>query len=93
MVMKKNNLRSKFSDIKNITKLSLSELPLQIKQKIRDKAVDQAEKNLIAYGRSIEEMTLEDYEHFVKEEETKIWGNIRGKSFNAALLVFFGISL
>ena len=91
--MKKNNLGSKFSDIKNITKLSLSELPLQIKQKIRDKAVDQAEKNLIAYGRSIEEMTLEDYEHFVKEEETKIWRNIRGKSFNAALLVFFGVSL
>ena len=91
-IMKRNNLITKFTDIKNITKLPLGELPDQIKQKIRDKAVDRTEKNLIAYGKTIDELTLEDYEHFVREEEMKIWKNIRGKSLNAALLLFFGIS-
>ena len=83
---------SKLSALKSLTKLQISELPIEIKQKIRKKAINNVEKNMISYGKTLDEMSPRDYEHFVWEEEYKIWKNIKGKSFNAILLVFFGIS-
>ena len=83
---------SKFSDLKNLTKLQMSEIPIEIKQKIRKKAISNVERNMISYGQTLDEMSAGDYEHVVCEEEDKIWKGIKGKSFNAILLVFFGVS-
>ena len=84
---------SKFNDLKSLTKLKISEVPVDIRQKIRDKAISNVEKNMISYGKNLNDMNESDYEDFVCNEEEKIWKDIKSKSFNAVLLVFFGISL
>ena len=90
--MKMNKFIAKFSNLKSLTKLQMSEIPIEIKQKIRKKAVSNVEKNMISYGKALDEITINDYENLVCEEEEKIWKDIKGKSFNAILLVFFGVS-
>tara|TARA_B100001059_G_C17449842_1_gene386869 strand:+ start:63 stop:338 length:276 start_codon:yes stop_codon:yes gene_type:complete len=90
--MKTNKFISKFSNLKSLTKLHMSEIPIEIKQKIRNKAISNVEKSMISYGKTLDEMNSDDYEHIVCEEEEKIWKDIKGKSFNAILLVFFGVS-
>ena len=90
--MKTNKFISKFSNLKSLTRLQMSEIPIEIKQKIRNKAINNVEKNMISYGKTLDEMNSNDYEHLVCEEEEKIWNNIKGKSLNAILLVFFGVS-
>ena len=85
-------LMMRFSPIKELSKLPFSDYPDHIKQKIRDKAVERAEKNFIMYGKLLNEVSISDYEHCVKEEERKIWNNIKGKSFSAVLLLF-GVSI
>ena len=86
-------LLSKFNDLKNLAKIHINELPVDIRQKIRDKAISNVEKNMISYGRSLNDITESDYEDFVCNEEEKIWREIKSKSFNAILLIFFGVSL
>ena len=86
------NFMMRFSPIKELSKLPFSDYPDHIKQKIRDKAVERAEKNFIMYGKLLNEVSISDYEHCVKEEETKIWNSIKGKSFGAVLLLF-GVSI
>jgi len=88
--MKKFLLR--LSPIKELSNLPFSEYPDHIKQKIRDKAVDRAEKQFIIYGKPLNEVGVSDYEHCVKEEERKIWSSIKGKSLSAVLLLF-GVSI
>lgn len=90
--MNTNEFLSKFSNLKNLTKLQMSEIPMEIKQKIRKKAISNVEEIMISYGKKLDELTIKDYEHLVCEEEEKIWKNIKGKSFNAILLIFFGVS-
>ncbi len=90
--MKMNKFITKFSNLKSLTKLQMSEIPIEIKQKIRKKAISNVEKNMISYGKTLDEMAVNDYEHLVCEEEEKIWKDIKGKSFNAILLIFFGSS-
>ena len=85
-------LMMRFSPIKELSKLPFSDYPDHIKQKIRDKAVERAEKNFIMYGKLLNEVSISDYEHCVKEEERKIWNSIKGKSFSAVLLLF-GVSI
>jgi len=91
--MKIKNLIPRFSEIRKLTKLPLSELPIEIKQKVRDKAISNVEKHMISYGKNLNDITESDYEDFVCNEEEKIWKDIKSKSFNAILLVFFGVSL
>ena len=86
------NFMMRFSPIKELSKLPFSDYPDHIKQKIRDKAVERAEKNFIMYGKLLHEVSVSDYEHCVKEEERKIWNSIKGKSFSAVLLLF-GVSI
>ena len=86
-------LLSKFNDLKNLAKIHINELPVDIRQKIRDKDKSNVEKNMISYGRSLNDITENDYEDFVCNEEEKIWQEIKSKSFNAILLIFFGVSL
>jgi len=82
----------RLSPIKELSELPFSEYPDHIKQKIRDKAVERAEKNFIMYGKTLDEINVSHYEHCVKEEEKKIWSSIRGKSLGAVLLLF-GVSI
>ncbi len=86
-------LVSKYNDLKNLAKTHINELPVDIRQKIRDRAISNVEKNMIAYGRTLNDITESDYEDFVCNEEEKIWKEIKSKSFNAILLIFFGVSL
>ena len=72
--------------------MPFSKYPDHIKQKIRDKAVERAEKNFIMCGKTLNEVDVSDYEHCVKEEEREIWNSIKGKSFSAVLLLF-GVSI
>ena len=87
-----NKFLLRLSPIKELSKLPFSDYPDHIKQKIRDKAVERAEKNFIMYGKLLHEVSVSDYEHCVKEEERKIWNSIKGKSFSAVLLLF-GVSI
>ena len=78
--MKTNKLISKLSNLKSLTKLQMNEIPIEIKQKIRNKAISNVEKNMISYGRTLDEMNSDDYEHIVCEEEEKIWKIANKKS-------------
>lgn len=86
------NLLQRMSPIKELSKLPFSEYPDHVKQKIRDKAVERAERNFIMYGKPLSEVSVSDYEHCVKEEEKKIWDGIKGRTFGAVLLLF-GVSI
>jgi hypothetical protein len=63
------NFMMRFSPIKELSKLPFSDYPDHMKQKIRDKAVERAEKNFIMYGKLLNDVSVSDYEHCVKEEE------------------------
>jgi len=80
------------STINKLSKTPVSDYPLHVKQKIRDKAIERAEKNFIMYGRKLEELSISEYESCVREEEEKIWSGIKKKSFSAVLLLF-GIAI
>ena len=44
-----------------------------VKKKVREKAISRTESNLIYNGRSIDEISDEDLEHLIADEEDKIW--------------------
>ena len=41
-------LVSKYNDLKNLAKTHINEVPVDIRQKIRDRAISNVEKNMIA---------------------------------------------
>ena len=46
---------------------------IKIKQRIRDKAIKNAERNLILAGRKLNDLTPEEWEFIVAEEEILVW--------------------
>ncbi len=48
---------------------------IKIKQRIRDKAIKNAERNLILAGRKLNDLTPEEWEFIVAEEEILVWEN------------------
>ena len=45
----------------------------KVKQKVRNKAMKQAKTSLIKAGRKLEDLSLEDLEHVIAEQEKEIW--------------------
>ena len=45
----------------------------KVKQKVRNKAIKQAETQMILAGKTLNELSLEDWEHIVAEQEKEVW--------------------
>ena len=64
----------------------------KIKDKMREKAIARAETRIIIAGRRPEDLSQEDLEIVVREEEDKIKGELKEKGF-LAVLALLGINL
>ncbi len=62
-----------------------------VKKKVREKAISRTESNLIYNGRSIEEISDEDLEHLIADEEDKIWQTMKTSGI-AAFAAMLGIA-
>ena len=62
-----------------------------VKKKVRQKAISRTESNLILNGRSIEEISDDDLEHLIADEEDKIWQTMITSGV-AAIAAIFGIA-
>ena len=60
---------------------------IKIKQRIRDKAIKNAERNLILAGRKLNDLTPEEWEFIVAEEEILVWEKYK----KGGLISLFGI--
>ena len=45
----------------------------KVKQRVRNKAIKQAETQMIVAGKKLDELSLEDWEHIVAEQEKEVW--------------------
>ena len=82
-----------YKNIKAITSLSFKEYPDKIKQKIRDHAVKRADKHMIIYGIDLNQIEIDEYEHYVYIEEQKIIHDLKRRSFSAILMLSLGVSI
>ena len=64
----------------------------KVKQKVRNKAVKNAETALIYAGRKLHDLTPEEWEHIVAEEEIAVWEKYKkGGLISAVAMFFWGI--
>ena len=64
----------------------------RVKQKVRYKAVKNAETALILAGRKLHDLTPEEWEHIVAEEEIAVWEKYKkGGLISAVAMFFWGI--
>jgi|TARA_A200000113_G_scaffold556_2_gene593 predicted alpha/beta superfamily hydrolase len=64
----------------------------KVKQRVRDRAVKNAETALILAGRKLHDLTPEEWEHIVAEEETAVWERYKkGGLISAIGIAFWGI--
>ena len=61
----------------------------RVKQKVRDKAVKNAETALILAGRKLNDLTIEEWEHIVAEEEIAVWEKYKKGGLISAVAIFF----
>ena len=52
----------------------------KVKQRVRNKAIKQAETQMIVAGKKLDELSLEDWEHVVAEQEKEVWDSSDRKS-------------
>ena len=45
----------------------------KVKQRVRNKAIKQAQTQMIVAGKKLGELSLEDWEHVVAEQEKEVW--------------------
>ena len=45
----------------------------KVKQRVRNKAIKQAETQMIVAGKKLDELSIEDWEHVVAEQEKEVW--------------------
>ena len=64
---------------------------LIVRQKVRNKAIKKAETNLIYNGTRQEDLSPEDWEHVVAEEEKALWESY--KKYPLWALIAFGFWL
>jgi len=61
----------------------------RVKQKVRYKAVKNAETALILAGRKLHDLTPEEWEHIVAEEEIAVWEKYKKGGLISAVAIFF----
>ena len=61
----------------------------RVKQKVRNKAVKNAETALIYAGRKLHDLTPEEWEHIVAEEEIAVWEKYKKGGLISAVAIFF----
>ena len=76
--------------IKNLEKF-IGGQTLKVRQKVRDKAIKKAESKLIFHRTKQEDLTLEEWEHVVSEEEMALWESY--KKYPLWALIAFGFWL
>lgn len=64
----------------------------KIRDKLREKAIARAETRIIIAGRRPEDLSEEDLEIVVREEEDKLKGELKEKGF-LAVLALLGINI
>ena len=62
-----------------------------LKQKVRNQAINSAKSNLIYSGKKAEDISDEDWEHLVADEEIKIWERYKTGGL-AAIAALIGIT-
>ena len=67
-------------------------IPSKYRQRLREKAIDNAKTRIALAGNQASNMSQQDLEIIVKEEEDKIHSSVKEKGL-LAVLAFFGISL
>ena len=60
-------------DVMNSIESYVEKQTNKVKQKVRNKAVKNAETALIYAGRKLHDLTPEEWEHIVAEEEIAVW--------------------
>ncbi|MAX49288.1 MAG: hypothetical protein CMD75_00460 [Gammaproteobacteria bacterium] len=64
----------------------------KVKQRVRNKAVKNAETALIFAGRKLHDLTPEEWEHIVAEEEIAVWEKYKkGGLISAIGIAFWGM--
>ena len=64
----------------------------KVKQRVRNKAVKNAETALIYAGRKLHDLTPEEWEHIVAEEEIAVWEKYKkGGLISAIGIAFWGM--
>jgi hypothetical protein len=63
----------------------------KVKQRVRNKAVKNAETALIFAGRKLHDLTPEEWEHIVAEEEIAVWEKYKKGGLISAFIAFWGI--
>ena len=61
----------------------------RVKQKVRNKAVKNAETALILAGRKLNDLTPDEWEHIVAEEEIAVWEKYKKGGLISAVVIFF----
>ena len=61
----------------------------RVKQKVRNKAVKNAETALILAGRKLNDLTPEEWEHIVAEEEIAVLEKYKKGGLISAVAIFF----
>ena len=62
----------------------------KVKQRVRKKAIKQAETQMIIAGKKLDDLSLEDWEHVVAEQEKDIWDKYtKGGLWTAIGLAFW----
>ena len=63
----------------------------KVRQKVRDKAFKNAETTLILAGRKLNDLTPQEWEHIVAEEEIAVWEKYKkGGLISLITLAFLG---
>tara|TARA_E500000081_G_C6067186_1_gene321230 strand:- start:613 stop:858 length:246 start_codon:yes stop_codon:yes gene_type:complete len=76
-------------DVMNSIESYVEKQTNKVKQKVRNKAVKNAETALIYAGRKLHDLTPEEWEHIVAEEEIAVWEKYKKGGLISAVAIFF----
>ena len=67
----------------------ISKQDKKIRQKVRNKAVKKAEKNLIMHGRKKDDLTPEEWSFVIADEEKELWNRYQKGGLAALVAIMF----
>ena len=81
-------MKSKIFNLDDLDKYIQSKTS-NFRQKVRNKAFKKAENNLIRHGKLQTDLTPEDWESLVYEEESEIWNKYKKGSITTIIALAF----